>query len=85
MLDHKYERQLIEDYLVMFPGQTFDPMTAVRGVRERWGIRIDWHEASRVLLQMRDRGEVRFVGNTGPDNFPEYVVEEQGPSLGRRW
>jgi hypothetical protein len=71
---HKFERQLIEDYLLMFPGQKFDPMTTIRGVRERWGIRIDWHEAGAVLNAMRRRDEVVFVGNTGPDNFPEYVV-----------
>lgn len=78
MLDHKFERQLIEDYLIMFPGQTFDPMTTIRGVRERWGIRIDWHEGARVLRQMCDRGDALFIGDTGPDNFPRYVIQPQG-------
>ena len=83
MLDHKYERQLIEDYLLMFPGQKFNAISTIQSMRERWGIQIDWHEASTVLGQMCDRGDAIVVEYTA-GRMIEYVVEEPGPSLGRR-
>ncbi len=76
MLDHRYERQLIEDYVRMFPGQKFDPISVVHGVQERWGIQIDWHEASIELSHLHRDGEVILVGHTR-GGMTEYVVEPQ--------
>jgi hypothetical protein len=40
---------MIEDFVNMQRGQTFDAFKLAQAIKKRWGVKIDWHETSAVL------------------------------------
>ena len=68
------QRNMIMDCIIAhFAGQRIDAMDVSRTVRERYGIRIDWHIASDVLDRLERHGQITRSGTTF-DRMAAYTI-----------
>ena len=66
--------QLCRDFVLMHRGEELDAIEAVCLMRDRWGVQVDWHVMSDVLVRMLERAEVDYSRERGYDRMTRYVV-----------
>ena len=68
------QHNMIMDLIIAhFAGQRIDAMDVSRTVRERYGIRIDWHSAADVLDRLEQHGQITRSGTTY-DRMAAYTI-----------
>ena len=70
----RQQRQLCIDYLsYVAKGARVDPIGATMAMLERWGVRVDWHEMSAALEELKLH-EAAVYDGWGHDGQQYYVI-----------
>lgn len=66
-------QQLIRDFLRMQTDTLLDPIMASLGMRDVWGISIDWHEFTEALEYLVRSGDAEHAGHSS-DRMSLYLI-----------